>query len=127
MTPLYQWISKLRSEGVMPAMAVIANAISDDWQDLERTLISQWRLDGMRLLNVAEGGDEPYCAPEIRAANGRRLVERMASDPLLARIARNKRMLGTALRRGTVNEATKEKMRLAAAKAPHLFGEWANV
>lgn len=126
-TPLYDWIGKLRSEGLIPTMRVLCSAISDNWQDLERQVIAQGRSAGLRLLNVAEGGDEPHCAAEVRSNNGRMLVERLAADPKLARLARNKRILASSLRRGTIGESTKAKMRLAAAKYPHLFGEWAAI
>lgn len=130
-TPLYCWISKLRDEGVTPWMAVIAHAISADWEDLERDLITQWREDGMRLLNVAEGGDEPYCPPEVRAENGRKVAASIAADPIKKRIWHAKRALGAYIRDPKISEEAKErmrvKMRMCAAKRPDLFGSWANV
>lgn len=130
-TPLYDWIAKLRSEGVTPWMAVIANAISPDWQSLEKELITQWREDGQRLLNLAEGGDQPYCPPEVRAENGRKLAAAIHSDPIRKRIWHAKRSLAAYLRDPHASEEAKEriraKMRYAAAKRPDLFGSWANV
>ncbi len=43
----------------------------NDWQSVERLAISDARASGVRLLNVADGGDEPYCSKEVRAANAR--------------------------------------------------------
>lgn len=125
-TPLYAWIGKLRSLGLAPRIEVICVATSDDWQALERLLIEQHRADG-RLLNLADGGDEPHCSAEVRAANGRKVAAMRANDPRSAFIFNAKRTLGTALRQGHVSERTKVKMRLAAAKHPALFGAWAAI
>ena len=126
-TPLYAWIAKLRREGVTPAMDVQCICDTEVWQEHERAVIAQGRADGLRLLNVADGGDEPHCPTEVRAENARKLNERMKADPFMARIRNIKRAVGAAIRRGDMKEENKAKLRLAAQKRPDLFGEYANL
>lgn len=126
-TPLYAWIGKLRTIDMQPLLKVICIAISDDWQSLEKLLIEQYRGDGARLLNLAEGGDQPYCSDETRVKNGRALASRIASDPMTARLRANKQMLSAALRLGQLSERVKAKMRYCANRRPDLFGEWAAI
>ena len=68
-TPVYCWINKLTSNGEKPVLKVLEWAT--DWREAERRLITQYRESGARLLNVAEGGDEPACSYATRAANGK--------------------------------------------------------
>ena len=67
-TPLYAWINK---HG-MPEMRVL-EANCPDWQEAERRHIADARARGERLLNIADGGDEPFCPPEVRASNWKKL------------------------------------------------------
>jgi|SRR5215217_2940168 len=69
-TPVYDWINMLAKSGMRPTFRVLE--IADDWVEAERRLIAEARSRGERLLNVADGGDEPFCSPEVRAANGRK-------------------------------------------------------
>lgn len=70
-TPVYDWIQSLAKRGAIPALRVLASAF--DWRACEKQLIAQYRADGVRLLNLADGGDEPYCSPAHRKEHGRRL------------------------------------------------------
>lgn len=126
-TPLYDWIAKLRTEGLTPSMTVETICPIGEWEQAERDAIAKGRADGLRLLNLADGGDQPHCSTEVRSANAKALNARIAADPRKAKIRKAKQMLGHALRDGYVSEATKEKMRESARKAPHLFGEWAHI
>lgn len=126
-TPLYSWIGKLRAQGVSPGVRVLAHAITQDWQSLERTLIEQYRSSNTSLLNIADGGDEPHCPFEVRSANGRKLRDEIAKNPLMARIIQNKRILSNALRRGSLSEVAKNNMRMSAALCPEIFGDWIGV
>lgn len=126
-TPLYQWIAKLRGLGMAPTVRVRLTCGIDEWEAAERAAIAQGRADGWRLLNVADGGDEPFCPPEVRAENGRKVMALRTSTPQKAALWRAKKMLGTALKQGYVSEKTKVKMRLLAQKRPDLFGGWANI
>lgn len=126
-TPLYAWIQKMRADGLVPTFRVAAVCQWEDWQKHEVAAILAARQAGVRLLNVADGGDEPHCSTEVRAANGRKVAAMRVKDPRAAFIFNAKRVLGTALRQGHVTEKTKVKMRLAAAKHPALFGAWAAI
>lgn len=73
-TPVYDWISKLLSAGKAPEMFVVRHECAN-WQGEERHLIAKARAFGMRLLNVADGGDEPHCPTEVRRANAKKANE----------------------------------------------------
>ena len=120
-TPLYCWIASLTKRGLKPSLVILIEA-SADWRADEKRLIAEARSRGERLLNVADGGDQPHCSAEVRAANGRRVAA--SRDK---RFWSLKRDIGQALRDGCLNEATKAKMRLAAVRHPDKFGEWACV
>ena len=124
-SPLYSWIGKLRAAGKMPVMNVIASTIGE-WQECERVLISQYRESG-RLLNLADGGDQPMCPTHVRAQNGKNSSKLRVSTELKKRIFHSKQMIGIALKQGYVSEATKVKLRYCAMKRPDLFGLWASV
>lgn len=64
-TPLYDWLSKYGE----PELRIL-EASCHDWKEAERRLIAEARARGDRLLNVADGGDEPHCPIETRRANG---------------------------------------------------------
>lgn len=78
-TPVYDWMRKLARTGLIPEMVVLAEDCAD-WQSEERRLIREARNSGYRLLNVADGGNEPYCSPEVRKANGERLMAYLRGD-----------------------------------------------
>jgi predicted GIY-YIG superfamily endonuclease len=65
-TPLYHWI---RKHGVPELIVVQKNCA--DWRQTEREEIARLRAKGFSLLNVADGGDEPFCPKNVRAQNGR--------------------------------------------------------
>jgi hypothetical protein len=115
-TPLYSWIDSLRECGLSPEMSVICTCSVGDWQEVERDQIAEARLRGERLLNLADGGDEPTCPREVRAENGRRVAE--TRDRRRRRLMRD---LGDSLKRGFASEATKAKMR----ERMDLFGQFA--
>lgn len=124
-TPLYRWIRSLHKDGKLPQIQILAKV--EDWKKSEKRLIAEYRKNGARLLNVADGGDEPYCPPEVRAANGRKTAAMIHSDPSAHHIWEIKQVLGGMLKRGELSDARKERLRLAARKAPHIFGLWANI
>ena len=126
-TPLYDWMQKMRSAGLVPTFRVSEVCPVGEWQKHEVAAIAAARLAGARLLNVADGGDEPHCSTEVRAENGRKVAVMRVKDPRAAFIFNAKRVLGTALKQGYVADKTKAKMRLAAAKHPALFGAWAAI
>ena len=67
-TPVYCWIRHLHNSGIAPVMSVMEWA--QDWREAEKRQISAHRANGARLLNVADGGDEPFCSTEQRKRNG---------------------------------------------------------
>lgn len=66
-SPLYGWLGKLDQP---PNIKILERTL--DWKEAERRLIAEYRGKGERLLNLADGGDEPFCPKEIRAANGQK-------------------------------------------------------
>lgn len=125
-SPLYDWLAKLRRAGHHPTLHIIERCASTDWQERERFWIAAIG-DATQLLNIADGGDEPACSRETRADNGRLNAAARVSTPERRRIWFVKRQMGELLQRGYVSEAAKAKLRYAACKAPHLFGEWATL
>lgn len=80
--PVHRWIRKLRAAGAMPSMVVLEEAA--DWREAERRLIAQYRAAGARLLNVAEGGDEPHCPVAVLRSNG--VASAKARNPVVHRL-----------------------------------------
>ena len=122
-TPLYCW---MRTLSAPPRIEVLEEVEDAAWKDAERRLVTLHRANG-RLLNLADGGDEPKCPTAVRAENGRKNAKALHSDPTRKRLWKAKQMLGLALQQGFVAEGTKEKMRVAAAKFPQFFGEWSAI
>ncbi|WP_133255484.1 GIY-YIG nuclease family protein [Phenylobacterium soli] len=136
-TPLYDWMKKLRASGRSPALVIIEEC-AGDWREAERRLISEARARGARLLNVADGGDEPYCPPEVRSENGRRAVRRfLGKEPHgPGKLTREDLVIDTLewmLRfwrerdRPTRAAGVLLKMRQCYAADPDAYGRWANV
>jgi hypothetical protein len=117
-TPVYRWINKLAALGLAPQVRVLRQCPASAWQAAEIDEIKAAKAAGHRLLNVAEGGDEPYCPTETRAANGRKNAAAIHSDPRRRRKWELLRALGQNLRQGYVSDATKELMR----SRPDVFG-----
>lgn len=71
-TPVYRWFRKLAGLGLLPEVKVIWTVPQAEWPEHERNAIAFFTERGVKLLNVAPGGDAPICPPEVRAENGRR-------------------------------------------------------
>lgn len=100
-TPVYSWMRKLWESAKHPKVTTIA-VCGNDWQATERLLIAGFRERGARLLNLADGGDEPYCSPEVRRQNGKNSVERRREEA--------KRCIDSILKQlGETTDATKRK------------------
>jgi hypothetical protein len=80
-TPLYRWINKLARDGVIPSVSVIDTCSPDDWREREISAIADERGRNPRLLNVADGGDEPHCPPDVRVSNARSVANAVHSNP----------------------------------------------
>ena len=138
--PLYTWLRKQIREGKEVSCKVLSSVIGD-WRQLERDMIAQYRADSPRMLNLADGGDEPFCSlevrqkigasikcpVEVRQANGRKVSAAIQADPVRKRIHYLKLHLSRALNMGCLQEEVKTKLRYAAAKRPDLFGIWSNI
>jgi len=121
-SPLYDWIAK---NGKPELRILEANCV--DWREAERRLIADARAAGEKLLNIADGGDEPYCPKEVRARNGAANAKAIQADPLRKRVWELKRNIGQALKEGFVTNASRAKLRLAASLRPDLFGAFATI
>lgn len=124
-TPVYCWIRKLAKDGLIPVCKVILE--TDDWVASERELIHVSRAMGDRLLNIADGGDEPYCSKETRQRNGAKNARFVHDNPVRHRIWEIKKTMMSAIKRGEVNEKTREKLKQAAKKRPEIFGCFATI
>lgn len=60
-TPPYCWI---RSLSAIPVVRVLSVVLEAQWELEEKRLIFEARLSGTRLLNLADGGDQPKSSPE---------------------------------------------------------------
>lgn len=120
-TPVYCWIRSLLSSGQAPTIKVLSVVAFPDWQSEEKRLIALHRENGNRLLNVAEGGDEPFCSDETRSQNAKALNARLAANPKMRRIRELKRRLMASARQGYVSEETRKKCRELGFRRPDLF------
>jgi hypothetical protein len=125
-TPVYDWIASLRKNGETPDLVILAKSELGDWESLEKKFIAEYRQRGT-ILNVADGGNEPFCSKAVRAANGRANALKIHTNPHAKRFWKLKHALGFALRGGYVRESTKEKMRDAAKRHPSTLGDWAAI
>jgi hypothetical protein len=87
-TPVYRWMRKLNGLGLRPSVEVLVSCPQNEWQGVEKRAIQFAKDSGARLLNVAEGGDEPYCSPEVRSANAK-AMNRLRPAGVIARISRS--------------------------------------
>lgn len=129
-TPVYCWIRKLISQNSLPLMEVLET--TEDWKSAEIRLIAEYRKTH-RLLNVADGGDEPACSKEQRAINGRTNARAIHDDPFRKKIWKLNRDMASDLkwmkdhgRRESYNRIAAE-LKTAAAKCPDLFGRWSTL
>lgn len=72
-SPLYDWIGSMLRRGKTPTLHVVEYVSALTWRDREQWWIREIRKH-LPLLNVADGGDEPFCPTEVRAANARKVT-----------------------------------------------------
>lgn len=94
-TPVYAWFRKLAGLGLQPEMLVLSEC--SDWEAEERRLIAVARSKGYALLNVAEGGDQPYCPHEVLVANGFKSAKAREGDVVKRTIHRFMKKAGSTL------------------------------
>lgn len=118
-TPVYCWMRALGQRGLVPGLRVLC--VTDDWRAKERALIQEHRLAGARLLNVADGGDEPLCPHEVRAANGAKNARELHADPVRRRMWFLKKQVMTGAKQGLLSEEARLKLRALAVRDPGRF------
>jgi len=133
-TPLYRWI---RKNGTPQLRILETDCV--DWREAERRLITAARARGEKLLNLADGGDEPFCPPEVRRANGLRsagptgYLQRVRSDRFTGLIHTVKREFASSLRlfqrRGDEEaaERMRNRMRTLASRLSEHFPNWTKI
>lgn len=131
-TPLYDWLGK---HG-WPEMRILERDCAD-WREAERRLIAAARVRGERLLNVADGGDEPHCPLSVRRANGRLVasIRKISPEMETVRLMKSRVMqilrclerYGAKTGDYSMAERRRAKMRLLAETHPAVFGSWASV
>jgi hypothetical protein len=126
-TRMYRWLRKLQSSGLSPILEVLEVVEDSDWPQAERKQIASHIARGCNLVNLAEGGNEPYCSPEVRSANGRTLTKWINQTELSRFVWSAKRQVGVGLKNGEIPNSTRAKFRYAAAKCPEMFGCWASM
>jgi len=132
-TPVYCWIKKLSLSNQIPIVKVLHICNVEEWKELEINVIKEHKEKGCRLLNVALGGDEPFCSKEQRAENGRSVAKMINSDPQKKRIWQLKKYTSESLiflkRRGFVDYHNRlvDKCKQRAISHPHLFSKWSTL
>jgi len=121
-TPLYAW---MRKHGI-PEMRVL-EADCVDWQEAERRHIREALARGEKLLNLAEGGEQPFCSVEQRRKNAAGLNKNLAGDEKASHFRNLKRMLSRSISQGYLSNETRERLRQAAAAMPKQMGCFAGI
>lgn len=120
-TPLYDWIGFLRKEGITPHIRILEIVSASTWQEAEKRQIAFYRATSTRLLNVADGGDEPKCPYEIRVKNGSRIAG--TRDHRLWKI---KWAVGQILAHSKrLTDEEKSRVRIAVTTYPERFARFA--
>jgi len=123
-TPVYDWINSLNVNGKIPVISIIEQVDDSLWKEREIFLIEHHRSIGTRLLNLALGGDEPFCPTEIRAANARKNARAVHDDPKRKLLWKRKQSLSISLKRGHIKPELRAKMKAIAQRRPDLFACW---
>lgn len=126
-SPVLDWIRGLIAQGLQPEVMVIQTCEREEWPDLERGYIATARHIGYNLLNLANGGDEPYCPPEVRAENGRKNAAARVANPERKRCWRIQIAVDSLKRGGYLTNEARERFRAIGRQYPHLFGTWINL
>lgn len=124
-TPVCDWIRSLAQQGLAPSIQPIEVCGQENWKEREIATIAECRAAGAQLLNLAIGGDEPFCPPGIRSENGRRVAALRISTPFRKRVYEIKRGMAQAIHLGYATEETKATIRLAIQKRPDLWASLA--
>lgn len=121
-TPVYCWINSVIKNGGSIGITHLGSSLKENWQEFEKQMIKQYRINVKNLLNVADGGDMPLCPRSVSQKNGKNNAKNRDK-----RLWRVKKDMGIALKKGWVRESTKVKLREIARLYPKMFGEYANI
>lgn len=131
--PCSRWLRKLMASGKKPEMIILSEHLGDGWKQAEVEAIAKYRASGARLLNVADGGDQPRATKAQLASNGREVARIIHGDAEKKKLWALKRGAGEQLRWLEKNstpervERFKDTMRFAAMMRPSVFGKWAAI
>jgi len=135
-TPLYAWIRKLAANGLEPDCVVIEENCAE-WQSREKFYIASGKAAGYDLLNMAEGGGQPFCPPEVRSENGRKTLAKLRNGDYEAKRNTKEAVLIDGyswslkgyIRAGATEkaESIRQHMRDLYAEDPKSYKCWKNV
>lgn len=111
------WIASLKSQGLKPALEVIAEVADDNWQFWERSYIRAYHQLGFDLVNGSDGGEGGRLTFETRAKiSAARLGKKMSTE--------TKQKLRFAHAGRKHSEEMRAKCRVAkGGKNHHFFGK----
>ncbi len=125
--PVHAWLRGMLADNLVPELVILFTCRTDNWKEMEIAAIQLAKERKHPVLNVALGGDEPFCPTDVRAENGRTNARAVHNDAFRKRIGSIKHQIGLNIRQGYCTTETFERLRLCASLAPHLFGDWANL
>lgn len=129
-TPVSLWIKSLISEGLKPKMILLDTCDLSNWEQVEVKWIRHFKDAGFDILNVAKGGNEPFCPTEVRAKNGRENAQKIHSSierkTLWALKKRSADLLMWFKKNGEKEKYNKllTAMHYTASKKPQLFASF---
>lgn len=135
--PVCAWVKSLVDRGKMPVSRVLEEVEASQWEEAERRLIALHRKTA-NLLNLADGGAAPHQTKEQRkkAARASNAVQKVRPEAW-KRFVQAKQELARLYKRFLKETDSPKSMQLAAilrfrmrldaARAPELYGTWANL
>lgn len=66
-----RWVLELLRLGLLPELEILEEVPKNQWQEIEREYIRVFRMIGIPLTNVSEGGEGVTMTPEVREKIGR--------------------------------------------------------
>ncbi|MCO6445742.1 MAG: hypothetical protein J5J04_16840 [Anaerolineae bacterium] len=125
-TPVYCWIRALAAKGMLPQLRILETVDAREWVAAERKWIAEFRGRAPKLLNLADGGDQPSQTKEQRADGGRRAVQAREKDARSRRLWRVRKDLGDSLswakkHRPAAYERVASRLRPYLLTHPHIF------
>lgn len=81
------WLASLKSQGLKPALEIVAEVAHNNWEFWERSYIRAYRCLGFDLANSTDGGEGVTMTPEIRAKIGARSTGRRPSLEVRAKMS----------------------------------------